>query len=297
LLQETLQKRKADEAPAEIAEDIIAGNTEAEEKGEAQACARTSTRQTSPDILRSGTFAANRSAMPPAAYTVADQLRMTRARNYFAWQSRLVTRELGRRVVEIGCGVGNFTGLLLDREMVIALDVEPACVDRLRERYGDCANLRAMVAHVNDSAFLGLVRERIDSCVCVNVLEHVEDDLQALAGMRTILVPGGVAVLIVPAFQSLFGSIDANLGHHRRYRRASLARLAERAGLRVQKAHYVNAIGFFGWWLNGHVLKRKAQSPAQIEIFDRWIVPLMSRVEAICRPPFGQSLFAVLEKP
>jgi hypothetical protein len=60
--------------------------------------------------------------------------------------------------------------------------------------------------------------------------------------------------------------------------------------------HYVNSIGFFGWWLNARVLRHEAQSGAQIAIFDRLIVPALSRVESVARPPFGQSLFAVLEK-
>ena len=61
--------------------------------------------------------------------------------------------------------------------------------------------------------------------------------------------------------------------------------------------HYVNAAGFFGWWINAHVLRRGAQSAAQIRFFDRCIVPWLSRVEGIAPPPFGQSLFAVLRKP
>jgi SAM-dependent methyltransferase len=234
---------------------------------------------------------------PPAAYTVADQLRMTKAKNYFAWQSRLVTGELGRRVLEIGCGVGNFTGMLLDRELVIALDVEPECIRQLQARYPERGNLRASVCDTGDPAFLQLADERLDSCVCLNVLEHIEDHLLALQRMGSILVPGGVVVLMVPAFAWLYGPIDRNLGHYRRYSRPSIARLAGAAGLHVKKAHYLNGAGFFAWWINAHLLKREAQSQAQIDFFDRFIVPVMSRVEGILKPPFGQSLFVVLEKP
>jgi hypothetical protein len=74
-------------------------------------------------------------------------------------------------------------------------------------------------------------------------------------------------------------------------------RLAEAAGLRVRKAHYMNSIGFFGWWANAHLLRRTAQSEGQIGIFDRYLVPILSRLEDWARPPFGQSLFVVLEKP
>jgi SAM-dependent methyltransferase len=222
---------------------------------------------------------------------------MTRARNYFAWQHRLVTKELGRRVVEIGCGIGNFTGLLLDREAVAAVDIEPACIERLRERYPEQANLYPVCAGLGDAEVPELDHFQADSCVCLNVLEHIEDDIGALQRMAGWLIPGGVLVLILPAFPSLYGPIDRQLGHCRRYTKRSVLRLAEATGLEVRTSHYMNPIGFFGWWINAHILRREAQSEAQIEFFDRFVVPVSSRFEASVHPPFGQSLFVVLRKP
>ena len=230
------------------------------------------------------------------AYTLEDQERMTRARNYFAWQSRLVLPELGRRVIEVGCGIGNFTEKLLDRELVVAVDEEPGCVDRLRERFPHQPNLRTAVLDAG-CRLSDLASYRPDSCVCLNVLEHIEDDLGTLRGMAAILPAGGRAVLIVPAFQALYGPIDRNLAHQRRYDRASISRVARAAGFEVRQAHYMNVPGFFGWWINAHVLKRSQQSAAQIAFFDRFIVPAISRMERLAPPPFGQSLFCVLEKP
>ena len=234
--------------------------------------------------------------MPPN-YTIADLERMARATNYIAWQRRLVTPELGQRVIEVGCGIGNFTGTLLDRETVLAIDVDPTCIGRLRERYSNRPNLHTFVCEPDSAAFADLARWRPDSCVCLNVLEHIEDDHRALDAMASVLVPGGAIMLLVPAFQALYGPIDRNLSHYRRYSRESVARLAHATGLAVKTLHYVNAIGFFGWWMNAHVFRREAQSDSQIRLFDRSIVPWMSRLEAIAPPPFGQSLFAVLRKP
>ena len=222
---------------------------------------------------------------------------MTRAKNYFAWQSRLVVRELGQRVVEVGCGIGNFTGLLLDRELVVALDREEECVRSLCERFAGRSNLYVLTCEAGSDAFRSLARFRPDSLVCVNVLEHIEDDGAALRDMAEILVPGGVIVLLVPAFDALYGPIDHNLGHYRRYRRSVVAGLARAAGLDVAKLQYVNAAGFFGWWLNARVLKRETQSDGQIAVFDRWLVPVFSAIESAAAPPFGQSLLAVLRRP
>jgi ubiquinone/menaquinone biosynthesis C-methylase UbiE len=236
--------------------------------------------------------------MPAAvpSYTLEDQERMTRAANYFAWQHRLVSRELGRRVVEIGCGIGNFTRLMLDREAILAVDAEPGCIDRLTQRFPHQSNLRAVACDVMAPEFREFESFRADSCVCLNVLEHIERDADALRQMAKVLAPGGVIILLVAASPSLYGRIDELLGHQRRYTRASITRLAREAGLTVKTAYYLNAVGFFGWWTNSHILKRDAQSSAQIQFFDRFVVPVASRLEEIVHPPFGQSLFVVLRK-
>jgi hypothetical protein len=74
-------------------------------------------------------------------------------------------------------------------------------------------------------------------------------------------------------------------------------RLASDADLKTKKLRYMNVAGFFGWWINSHIFRREEQSERQIEFFDSLVVPVASRVEALVAPPFGQSIFAVLEKP
>lgn len=235
--------------------------------------------------------------MDRLAYTLEDQRRMSMAKNYFAWQSRLVLPELGRRVVEIGCGIGNFTGQLLDRDLVVAVDREPECIAALKLRYPGYPNLHALARDVTgDEGLDGLSAYRPDSCVCLNVLEHIEDDAGLVRRMADILTPGGVIVLLVPAFPALYGPIDRNLGHFRRYTRRSVARLAAETGLQLKKSHYVNLPGFFGWWMNARVLRREEQSAGQIGIFDKYLVPVVSRLETLAHPPLGQSLFVVLRK-
>jgi SAM-dependent methyltransferase len=229
-------------------------------------------------------------------YTLEDQALMSRAVQYFAWQARVIAPELGKRVVEVGCGTGNFTGSLLDRDAVIAVDIEAACVEGLRRRYPEQANLHTAVCSPEDVDFHDLKRFQPDSCVCLNVLEHIEDDGLALRSMAAILPSGGVIALLVPAFPALYGPIDRNLAHHRRYTAQSMTELARQSGLAVNKLRYFNAAGFFGWWWNARVLRREVQSKSQIEIFDQWVVPVMSKIESFVEPPFGQSLIAVLSK-
>jgi 2-polyprenyl-3-methyl-5-hydroxy-6-metoxy-1,4-benzoquinol methylase len=227
-------------------------------------------------------------------YTLRDQERMKAAQRYFAWQARLARQELGRRVVEVGCGVGNFTRHLLDRELVAALDVEADCVAQLQLNLNHPANVIAKQMDVVDPAFVDLRDLAIDSIVCMNVLEHVRDDLLALRNMAAVLPPGGIAVLIVPAFEALYGPIDNKLGHYRRYSKKGMRALAASAGFDVKSMRYMNSIGCIGWWINAKILQRTEQSEKQIRTFDKFIVPPLAWLEQRIEPPLGQSLFVVL---
>jgi SAM-dependent methyltransferase len=236
-----------------------------------------------------------REASTTAEYTLLDQRLMRRATRYFAWQARLAKEQLGRRVVEVGCGTGNFTQHLLDRELVIGLDVVEECVAQARARFADSSNLQFRCLDVQDSAFVEMKALRPDSVVCLNVLEHVRDDRLALEHMREVLAPRGHAVFLLPAFESLYGPIDQNLGHFRRYSKASWRALAEATGFRVTLSRYFNSIGFFGWWANARIFRKESQSESQIELFDRVVVPVLSRLEGWVEPPIGQSIFTVIE--
>jgi len=221
---------------------------------------------------------------------------MSTAVNYFQWQARLAMAPLGQRVVEVGCGIGNFTRMIADRDLVIGVDIEPACIDQHRTRFANQKNIRSLVLDAMDPSFSNLKAEAPDSIVCLNVLEHIEDDLGTLKAFASILPQGGKAVLIVPAFMALYGPIDKYLGHYRRYTCASFADTANQAGFVTKELRYMNTIGFFGWWANSKILKRQEQSEGQIELFDKRIVPILEKLESWISPPFGQSVFAVLEK-
>jgi hypothetical protein len=169
-------------------------------------------------------------------------------------------------------------------------------VERLQRRYPCQPNLHALVCDPGAPEFRDLARFRPDSCVCLNVLEHIPDDGAALAAIAGVLPQGAPIVLVVPAFPALYGPIDRNLEHFRRYRRRTLERLVRDAGLRLRESRYSNCPGFFGWWLNARILKLERQSERQIEFFDRYVVPVVSAAERLVPPPFGQSLVAVLEK-
>lgn len=228
--------------------------------------------------------------------TVRDQERMAYAARYFEWQFTLAKEHLGLRVLEVGCGLGNFTQHLIDRDLVVGIDIEPRCVEAHAKRFRGQPKIKSLCVDVLSPEFLELRQYQPVSIACLNVLEHVRDDGQALAHMHAVLPVGGTVVLMVPAFECLYGPIDEKLGHYRRYGKRALTRVTQSAGFRPRVLRYVNSVGFFGWWFNACILRRTEQSAAQIKVFDALAIPVLSRIERWTEPPVGQSIFTVLEK-
>ncbi len=132
--------------------------------------------------------------------------------------------------------------------------------------------------------------------MCLNVLEHIEDDVATLCMFREMLQPGGSLLLLVPAHQALYGRMDELAGHYRRYSRPHLERRFCEAGLAPQELRYFNPLGGVGWWLNAKLAKPRTLSDdavnRQIRFFDRYVQPLSRVVDPLTAPFFGQSLWA-----
>jgi SAM-dependent methyltransferase len=225
--------------------------------------------------------------------TVSDLEKMRGAPNYARWCVEQVAPAMGKRILEVGAGIGNVTGSLLGAECVVAVEQNAAAAARLRQQYRQHANLTVVEADICDPCLCSLKRHRCDTAVCFNVLEHIPDEVAALGNIARILVPGGKLLLIVPALPALLGTIDRTVGHHRRYLPGSLRDVLQRAGYRIERMSWMNCAGVLPWFVNNRILRRREESTSQILIFDRVVVPCMRRLEKIMRPPIGLSLVAV----
>ncbi len=223
--------------------------------------------------------------------------RINRMPGFNKWMFEVIEPYLGNRVLEIGCGIGNLTRLIAPDRHLFVLDVEPEYVSRV---LGDSGEIRAvsLCGTVGDICrpLPGEAHEfQPDTIVCLNVLEHVEDDLTALRNMIHALPSNGNLILLVPAFQSLHGTLDEALSHYRRYSKADVARLAEQSDARIERTFYMNLFGIFGWWLNGKVLRRRLLPRRMLDLY-QFLVPLFRFIEKVSGPPAGLSLVVVLKR-
>jgi glycosyltransferase involved in cell wall biosynthesis len=222
--------------------------------------------------------------------------RMGKLEPYNRWLAERFRGVLGRRVLEIGAGFGNMTRQLLGRELVVASDLDPVALEYLRGTFRDepevrIASYRFPVTADQRAEIRAL---GIDTVVCLNVLEHIEDDTGALADFFALLPSGGRVVLIVPALARLYGTLDEHLRHFRRYEKGELEEKVRAAGFVVEDCRFLNRPGIVGWYVNGKILRRRVLPSGQLAAF-RLALPLLRREET--NPPStGMSLLAIGRK-
>lgn len=228
-------------------------------------------------------------------YGSAILARLSRATRFNEWMADTIRPYLGEHVLEIGAGVGNLTRALVPRREYVASDINPLYLDTLGAMRISRPYLRVTHTDVQDQrTFPKSDAGGFDSVICLNVIEHVADDVGALSNIGSVLTKGGRAIILVPQGPDNFGTLDEVLGHHRRYTRDTLGKLADDAGFDVHEMIEFNRVGTAAWFLNGKVLKRRHFGLFQVMTLNA-ITPAMKAVdEWFPLPPL--SLIAVLTK-
>jgi SAM-dependent methyltransferase len=212
------------------------------------------------------------------------------ARAYNEWLFDRIRPFLGARVVDAGAGVGTFTALAADTGAeVTAVEPVPEFAAILRERFQGDAKVTVVEGTVE------AVRHRsFDSIICLNVLEHIEDDRATLGEFMGQLVPGGRLLLLVPAHPGLYGGYDRAAGHVRRYSKRLLTDQLVEAGFEIETLRHVNPVGALGWLVRVRLRSSEEWPASSFSLFDR-AVPVLRRLDAL-RLPFGLSLWAVARR-
>lgn len=143
------------------------------------------------------------------------------------------------RVLDVGCGCGMMLAELAARgRQVSGLDPNDKAI-----AYCAARGVAVLKGILPDAARTS--GERFDVVLLLDVIEHIDDDRAALESAMSLLRPGGVAVVMVPAWPALFSLHDERHGHRRRYTRRGLrALVGGLPGVRVEMLSFMNCALF-----------------------------------------------------
>jgi len=212
------------------------------------------------------------------------------------WIADTIQPHVKERVLEIGAGMGNLTrALARGTERYIASDIDAEHLFRLRTRLRHNLNVETCACNLSKAADFEPLAGAVDTVICLNVLEHIEDDLAGLRNIYGALSSGGRAIVLVPCGQEIFGQLDMILGHHRRYSTGEIRSRFEQAGFQIERILEFNRVSRPGWYVTGKLMKRSRISRFQLKMFDR-LVWLWRRVDRFM-PWKPTSLIVIANKP
>jgi SAM-dependent methyltransferase len=216
---------------------------------------------------------------------------LNEARNYRTALIEEFQSHLHGSVLEVGAGIGQMTTALRETprvKRVFSVEPDEKFCAAWRARFPEQDLLQGTVSSLQSDTVWNAI-------LSVNVIEHIADDHDELARYHQLLQPArGALCLFVPARPEIYAPIDRDFGHFRRYTRSELHEKLERAGFSIHRLRYYNIAGYFAWWVNFCLFRKRYFGVSSVRFFDRAIFPAVHFLESkVCPPPIGQSLLAI----
>lgn len=215
---------------------------------------------------------------------------MSQAVWYNRWTLNKFKKYLKGNILEVGCGIGNFTKSLKEYGDVYAIDINENYIKEVRKQIGEQAGFGDIE---KDKYFFG--DKLFDTIVCINVLEHIKKDGQALKNLYKLLKESGHLILLVPVHPFLFCEIDKSIGHFRRYVKDQLIEKLNDFGFKILSSRKLNFLGAIGWYVSGKIFRENKINEKKIKIFNL-VAPLVLPFEDIIEPPSGTSILLIAKK-
>jgi SAM-dependent methyltransferase len=209
-------------------------------------------------------------------------------KRYWAAQIR---QYLGTRIAEVGAGIGSNVALLGESgQEWTCVEPDAALAGRITARV--LAGEFPFPCRVIIGDCSGLETDSFDSILYIDVLEHIEDDRAEVLAAAQRLRPGGHLIALSPAHPLLYSEFDAAIGHHRRYTRASMLRLAPNTLIPV-RVRYLDAPGLLASLANRLVLRESQPSNSEIRFWDRILIPCSGFLDPLMGYCVGKSLVCI----
>ncbi|MBF0441380.1 MAG: class I SAM-dependent methyltransferase [Oligoflexales bacterium] len=218
------------------------------------------------------------------SYTGRDNLAiMEKAVNYNGFLLNQLCRHVKKddRILDFGSGNGMFARSLAQKGYRIH------CIEPDKEQASIVSSCGLSVS----SSLSDIEDSSISFIYSLNVLEHIEDDTAILGEFYRKLSHGGKVLLYVPAFQSLYSSMDKKVGHYRRYGRRELAKKMKSVGFEIAQNSYVDSLGFFVTRLYQKFGDNAGNlNPQIILVYDRLLFPVSRFLDFLFSRFFGKNV-------
>ena len=217
------------------------------------------------------------------------------ARNWKSYLADKIKPYEKGKVLEVGAGISETTTYVMNEKVTHWTCLEPdeklfaITQKKINEKMlpGQCIARQGTLTTLSPD-------EKFDTILYIDVLEHIQDDVQELKKANAHLLPGGNLIILSPAFQSLYNAFDKAVGHYRRYTKSTLSQIIP-PDLLLQKLFYLESLGMSLLLVN-RFWGKPYPSPVTIRFWDRFLIPLSKVADTILFHCIGKSIIGIWKK-
>jgi len=234
-------------------------------------------------------------------YEGKDLESMSYAPNYNNWILDCFDRYIGKLILEVGAGSGVLSELIINRyqKETYLLEPSPAMFkiqkDLITKNFKDIDQDQLINGVLKDN-YGFFETKKLDTIFYINVLEHTQDDIGELKLAYKLLEKNGHVLTFSPALPQLYGNIDKQVGHYRRYYLKEMKQKMQAAGFSVVESYYFDFVGMILWWIKFKLFNSKNQDKGSVKLFDSVLVPILKKIEIHKLLPIGKNIIVIGKK-
>lgn len=211
-------------------------------------------------------------------------------RNYWG---KAIEPYLGKDVLEVGAGLGSNMKVLINKKAIERY----VCIEPDKKLSAQIKNPQPSKSLEVHTCLLKDLdpKEKFDSILYIDVIEHIEDAESEVALATQYLKPGGHLIILVPAYNFLFNEFDKAIGHFRRYNKSMLRNSIPKE-MKQEKLFYLDSVGFFASLVNKLFLHQSYPTKKQIQFWDGVMVQFSKVSDLLLFKSMGKSLIGIWKK-
>ena len=234
--------------------------------------------------------------MNKQSYVGSELELFSQASNWKIYYSNLIQNYIGKRVLEVGAGIGGTTSFLCKGKLSawICLEPDPILANQIQTsiiRGHLPENCEVRIGTLADLS----PNETFNTIIYIDVLEHIKDEATEVTLAVKHLEYGGTLVVLAPAHQWLFTPFDKAIGHYRRYNKSTLAAIIPE-NLKCIKLNYLDSVGLIATLGNRFILRSKMPTKKQIMLWDKLMIPVSKIIDPLIRYLLGKSILGIWQK-
>lgn len=198
----------------------------------------------------------------------------------------------GKKVLEIGSGIGSFSKLILqDVEQLTLVEPDQEYYELLKKKFKHSSKVK----EIYNGTVSNIKDEKFDVIIHFQVLEHIKDDNKEILRNLDLLNEGGYLIICVPSFMSLYSKFDKAVGHFKRYVKNDFFKF-DLNGSKIVKMFYLDSSGYIIYRMFSFFLNSEYPNKYLILIWDKIFIPFSFILDKILLYKIGKNLISIIQK-